>query len=117
MTTNVHANVSGRCSQRIRERCKTVAAQTDLLVPEIVQVDLPNHEPIQRRRKSISVAVQAVQNTVVWCICRNEEYGKMIYCENPLCMIQWFHMDCMNLQTVPKGNWYCANCQLINKIN
>lgn len=99
-----------RCSthirpQLVRQRRKTVAIR--------------NPEPIQNRRESASVAVQVdvAQENPVWCICRGEEYGTMIYCENPLCVIQWFHFGCLGMETARKGDWYCANCQLVNQRN
>lgn len=83
-----------------------------------IQVNLPNSQPIQQRRQSVSVGIQAGPSSLdspdAWCICRGEEYGEMIFCENPMCRIEWFHLDCMKMQTAPEGEWYCQNCQLLN---
>ncbi|XP_055317534.1 inhibitor of growth protein 1-like [Sitodiplosis mosellana] len=121
--------------QSIRQRRKTVAIQVDTWNPEFVQQcpeltavqgDLPNPKPVQQRRKSVAVAVQvdmpyservqvvSPENPEIWCICRDEEHGKMILCENPFCVIKWFHMACLGMKTTPEGDWYCANCQLMN---
>lgn len=102
----IGAQVNPQDPERIRE---SVAVE---------QVDLPNLQPIQQRRESVSVGIQAGPSSLdspdAWCICRGEEYGEMIFCENPMCRIEWFHLDCMKMQTAPEGEWYCQNCQLLN---
>lgn len=50
-----------------------------------------------------------------WCVCRQPSFGQMIFCDNPTCLIKWFHMDCVKIQVVPEGNWYCQNCNLLQK--
>lgn len=45
-----------------------------------------------------------------WCVCRRGSFGNMIFCENQGCRIKWFHMTCVNLTVVPKGDWFCAYC-------
>jgi len=27
------------------------------------------------------------------------------------CPIEWFHIGCMGLSSIPKGKWYCPKCQ------
>lgn len=36
-------------------------------------------------------------NEPVYCTCRRVSYGSMIACENPDCLIEWFHFPCVNL--------------------
>ena len=31
------------------------------------------------------------QEVDVYCICKQEEFGAMIVCDNPQCPVQWFH--------------------------
>lgn len=129
----VASNVAQRSPYRrprpIQKRRETiaVAVQTDMPSPQpiqkrresvavAVQTDMPSLEPVQKRCETVAVQDVAPENPV-WCICRNEEYGEMILCENPICVIQWFHLDCMGLRTVPDGDWYCMNCQLLNKLS
>lgn len=50
----------------------------------------------------------------IWCYCRKGESGKMIACDNENCVAQWFHIDCVGLNKVPRGKWYCKNCQKTN---
>lgn len=49
----------------------------------------------------------------MYCYCRGPEKGRMIGCDNPSCSVEWFHLKCLNLKPehVPKGNWYCPDCQ------
>ena len=35
----------------------------------------------------------------------------MIGCDNDLCPIEWFHFNCVQLSTKPKGKWYCPKCR------
>ena len=52
--------------------------------------------------------------TEVWYNCNKpEETGKaMIGCDNPSCPIEWFHMSCLNMESIPRGKWYCPDCEL-----
>jgi len=46
-----------------------------------------------------------------WCYCQSEEHGTMIGCDNEKCSIGWFHIDCLKIQNIPSGNWYCPDCR------
>ena len=46
-----------------------------------------------------------------WCYCQGEEHGTMIGCDNEKCSIGWFHIDCLKIQNIPSGNWYCSDCR------
>lgn len=56
--------------------------------------------------------IRFIAPTNQWCICRRRSFGQMIFCENPLCVTKWFHMDCLKLTTAPKGEWFCHNCKM-----
>lgn len=45
-----------------------------------------------------------------YCYCRVVSFGEMIACENPECLIEWFHLPCVGLQKAPKGKWFCKEC-------
>ncbi|CAF1494018.1 unnamed protein product, partial [Didymodactylos carnosus] len=47
-----------------------------------------------------------------YCLCSQESYGEMICCDNKACEFEWFHFNCVNLTTKPKGKWYCPRCRL-----
>ena len=48
---------------------------------------------------------------MTYCLCEDEEYGKMVACDNTFCGVKWFHFDCVGLTTEPKGEWLCPNCR------
>ena len=49
------------------------------------------------------------------CYCRGPEESTMIACDNPDCPVEWFHLECLHLSTVPKGKWFCPDCQKLTK--
>ncbi|KAI9473953.1 MAG: hypothetical protein EXX96DRAFT_487770 [Benjaminiella poitrasii] len=51
-------------------------------------------------------------NEPLYCYCQQVSYGEMVACDNAECEIEWFHLACVDLKTVPKGKWYCNNCIL-----
>ena len=51
----------------------------------------------------------------VWCICRKEENGRMILCDNETCKTGWLHFTCVGTSRKPHGKWYCAECKLITR--
>nr|CAH7715988.1 unnamed protein product [Callosobruchus chinensis] len=49
-----------------------------------------------------------------WCSCNDPDDGRpMICCDNELCSISWYHLDCVGLCEVPDDIWACRDC--INK--
>ena len=48
--------------------------------------------------------------TEEWCFCRGADKGQMVLCHNTGCEMQWFHMDCVQLDEIPTGEWYCPRC-------
>ena len=52
-----------------------------------------------------------------YCYCGGPEEGTMIACENEDCAIEWFHTDCLMIDTVPRGKWYCPDCRKLPKFN
>ena len=53
-----------------------------------------------------------------YCYCRGPEEGSMIGYDNPDCKIEWFHVSCLKLISIPKGKWYCHNChKLLKSLN
>lgn len=35
----------------------------------------------------------------------------MIGCDNDLCPMEWFHYNCVQVTTKPKGKWFCPMCR------
>lgn len=50
-------------------------------------------------------------NQPYYCSCKGPAYGDMIRCDGNNCKILWFHFECVNLVSVPKNCFYCADCQ------
>ena len=46
----------------------------------------------------------------LFCICNQEESGRMILCDNDNCSIEWFHYECVGIKRKPKGEWFCPLC-------
>lgn len=46
-----------------------------------------------------------------FCICRKPDTGStMILCDNSICSIKWFHIECLNMKKIPRGSWFCEDC-------
>ncbi|KAI9269438.1 hypothetical protein EDC94DRAFT_656505 [Helicostylum pulchrum] len=60
--------------------------------------------------KSSETDMSVDPNEPVYCYCQGVSYGEMVACDNAECDIEWFHLACVDLKTVPKGKWYCDNC-------
>ncbi|KAJ3436696.1 inhibitor of growth protein [Anaeramoeba flamelloides] len=46
-----------------------------------------------------------------WCCGKEKPNEKWVRCENAKCSKKWFHLACVGLKRVPKGEWYCDQCQ------
>ena len=46
-----------------------------------------------------------------YCVCQNVSYGDMIACDNPDCIVEWFHYECVGITQQPKGKWFCPQCR------
>lgn len=53
-------------------------------------------------------------NEPTYCFCKQVSYGNMIGCDNPSCIIEWFHYPCVEITKKPKGDWFCPNCKKSN---
>jgi hypothetical protein len=45
-----------------------------------------------------------------FCICGEQSYGDMVFCENLYCEREWFHLSCLKESNLPE-KWYCPECQ------
>lgn len=50
-------------------------------------------------------------NEPTYCVCHRVSFGEMVCCDAPDCPTEWFHFQCVNLTSTPKGKWYCADCR------
>ncbi|KAF9270847.1 hypothetical protein L218DRAFT_915304 [Marasmius fiardii PR-910] len=46
-----------------------------------------------------------------YCFCNRVSFGDMIACDSKDCEIEWFHLNCVALQAVPVGLWFCDACK------
>ncbi|KAK4616190.1 hypothetical protein CLAFUW4_10388 [Fulvia fulva] len=54
-----------------------------------------------------------------YCSCResfdedDEDHGDMVECDNPACLIAWFHLKCTGLKVLPttEEKWECNECE------
>ncbi|KAL1297237.1 hypothetical protein AAFC00_004799 [Neodothiora populina] len=48
-----------------------------------------------------------------YCYCGRGSWGEMIACDNPNCTMEWFHLTCTGLRSVPADNvkWFCDMCK------
>ncbi|RKP38022.1 the Ing1 Phd finger in complex with A histone H3k4me3 peptide, partial [Dimargaris cristalligena] len=49
-------------------------------------------------------------NEPTYCYCNQVSYGEMVACDDENCDIEWFHYQCVGLNSQPKGKWYCSEC-------
>ena len=47
-----------------------------------------------------------------YCLCRRNESGNMIACDNNACPYEWFHWKCVGLKSKPRGKWLCPECSI-----
>lgn len=52
-----------------------------------------------------------IESEPIYCVCSEISYGQMICCDNDSCKIEWFHFECVKLNSKPKGKWYCPHCR------
>jgi inhibitor-of-growth protein 1 len=71
------------------------------------------HTPVNQNsgKAEASANQTSEQNEPLYCTCQQVSYGQMILCDNHACSLEWFHFDCVDLQSKPKGKWYCPNCR------
>jgi hypothetical protein len=49
-------------------------------------------------------------NEPKYCSCQHVSYGDMVGCDNPECVVEWYHFKCVDLTTKTKGEWFCPSC-------
>jgi len=82
-------------SGEARRKKKRKSASSEVRFPEQHYIDAAQYDP----------------NEPVYCTCRQVSYGNMIACENPECIIEWFHFKCVDLVVEPTEPWYCQSCR------
>ena len=72
-----------------------------MVLPELLTHAIQDGEP----KKDNNVA-----NSPIYCLCGEGEHGRMVACDNPQCIVEWFHYRCVGITRKPKGKWYCPSC-------
>lgn len=78
------------------------------------------NERIQfRKENSIKQPNDITDPDDIYCVCRGSNVGEMVECGNTSCPFQWFHTDCIGLQSIPedKARWLCPYCYVVMKSN
>lgn len=78
----------------------------NVLLPRLLRGNTTGH---CENDSSAANTTDATHTTKKFCWCEEEEYGKMVACDNKSCTREWFHFECVGLSRKPRGNWYCSN--------
>ena len=58
----------------------------------------------------MDIVVPEVDDTP-YCSCRQpSSFGDMVECEGSNCKINWYHLKCVKLKSIPDGAWICKDC-------
>lgn len=81
-------------------------------------VKKPQPKPLAPAISTISVVSNHIDRAktneygeALYCYCNQVAYGEMVGCDGDNCELEWFHLPCIGLETLPKGKWYCKDCQ------
>ncbi len=70
--------------------------------------------PAKRGRptKAEPALIREKESNPLYCYCNSvENSGIMVGCDNEMCKLQWFHIECLGEGfVVPTGEWFCAEC-------
>ncbi|KAG9053291.1 hypothetical protein FS842_008392 [Serendipita sp. 407] len=53
------------------------------------------------------------EDSKLYCICGQQSFGEMIGCDDSECEIEWFHLQCLGLDSPPPGQdiFVCPQCR------
>ena len=63
--------------------------------------------------KDVAEAVSSSDDSKTYCFCGKDKKGMMIACENPECIVEWYHYSCIGIKRKPKGSWFCPKCKYL----
>lgn len=70
----------------------------------ISYADSPPEKAAARGPTSLAAATALADSSEPrYCVCNNVSYGEMIACDNPDCIVEWFHYECVGITQQPKG--------------
>lgn len=94
--------VATSVTQSIPEEGAAVELKTEA-VPEDTTPDAPNDD---------GEPESLTEEAKVFCYCQKAARGNMIGCDNEACPTEWFHQDCVGLDALPDGKWFCRDCSV-----
>lgn len=74
-------------------------------------VPKPSTAQSPRRNPPVNSTTTDNANEPTYCICGQVSFGEMVACDDAACDVEWFHLDCVGLESPPQGKWYCSNCE------
>ena len=77
------------------------------VLPEILQRSM---QSLQSECAATNELSNENSEPIVYCLCQQEEHGKMIMCEDPNCEYVWFHFKCVGIKRASKQTWFCPIC-------
>ena len=85
------------------------------LVVNSTNIDHRNENSASQSRENTAMANQSTIATTsssqnLYCYCCSPKDRLMIACDNTECKIEWFHQDCVELISIPAGDWNCPDC-------
>ena len=91
------------------------------ILPEILGKFYTRH-PILNNIGNQANCVQQIEpvedqghNEKIYCYHKKENVQTtVIACESVEYQIEWFHVNCLQLENIPKGKWYCPDCHKFN---
>jgi len=101
-TTNSTQNFKRKCPLNVESNVKKPFQRT-------INSNSQTNTNKKLRLNHDSSSSQSDETT--YCLCSQLSYGSMILCDNKTCDIKWFHFNCVNLTTKPKGKWFCPMCR------
>jgi len=107
-TTNSTINLKRKCVMNSDPNEKSNNNERDKKKP--IQNNNNNNNNGKKLRLNNDSSISQSDETT-YCLCSQLSYGSMILCDNRACEIKWFHFNCVNLTTKPKGKWFCPNCR------
>ena len=79
------------------------------IIPELLT------RKIECARISVPSPIKATkdQTEKLYCFCKSAYTDDEIWigCDSIECKWEWFHLSCVKLKRIPKGNWYCPVCR------
>ncbi|KAK3390130.1 hypothetical protein B0H63DRAFT_107437 [Podospora didyma] len=78
------------------------------------KLDSPTHltSHVSGNETQMTFNVKDSSSGEKYCLCQEEERGKMVNCGDSACPYQWFHFGCVGLDSnsTPVENWICPLC-------